>query len=365
MQRGPQVLRARRATGAAPGADGALHHLHVPVAPFLESFVQVDQALAHLRGDRVPPVDVHEHALQFDRRLDGARRVAGEQRPRDAIAVLGQAGEEGIPERGLCVTGLESPPLRTFPWIAVDRLAALLAQHELQLAELKRLKAAAGLEAVAERQELEWRHRLEDVDLGDQHLEDREDALEGVQRARAVVGAQQLLEIVELVQHLLEPQLVHLVHDDEQSLVVLGAGTLQRQQFVEFQVTRVGDRWGGHGGESRPSPRLPASGLALPLLPLLQLRNQLLDFGFEAPEAGQHLRLQVPLQLLTFVQKILEQVADPVAQRAPGRRGFGLGGLGTFGRQGIHGVSPLKRSWMIRTPSGSGFTRSETVTPPL
>ena len=94
------------------------------------------------------------------------------------------------------------------------------------------MKAAAGLEAVAERQELERRHRLEDVDLGDQHLEDREDALEGVERARAVVGAQQLLEIVELVQHLLEPQLVHLVHDDEQRFVVLGTGTLQRQQFV-------------------------------------------------------------------------------------------------------------------------------------
>src|SRR5438309_375413 len=160
------------------------------------------------------------------------------------------------------------------------------------------------LEAVAERQELERRQRLEDVDLGDQHLEDREDALEGVERARAVVGAQQLLEIVELVQHLLEPQLVHLVHDDEQRFVVLGTGTPQRQQFVESQVTGVGDRKGGHGGESRPSPRLPASGLALPLL---QLRNQLLDFGFEAPEAGQHLRLQVPLQLLAFVQKILQQ----------------------------------------------------------
>src|SRR6267143_3806263 len=100
-------------------------------------------------------------------------------------------------------------------------------------------------------------------------------------------------------------------------------------------------------------------------LPLLELRDQLLDLGLESLERREHLRLQVPLQLLALIEEILQQVADPLAQRAPGGRGLGLGRLRALGRQGIHGVSPLKRSWMIRTPSGSGFTRGETVTPPL
>src|SRR5712691_5315347 len=118
------------------------------------------------------------------------------------------------------------------------------------------------------------------------------------------------------------------------------------------------------GKVARP-PGFRQGGLALPLLPLLQLRDQLLDLGLEPFERRERLRLQVALQLLAFVQEVLQQVADPLAQRAPSGRGLGLGGLRTFGRQGIHGVSPFRRSWMIRTPGGSGFTRSETVTPPL
>src|SRR5213596_2703 len=118
------------------------------------------------------------------------------------------------------------------------------------------------------------------------------------------------------------------------------------------------------GKVARP-PGFRQAALALPLLPLLQLRDQLLDFGFEALEARQHPRLQITLQLLAFVEEILEQVTDPVAQRTPGRRGLGLGRLRAFGRQRIHGVSPFTWSWMIRRAAGQGFTRSETVTPPL
>ena len=50
---------------------------------------------------------------------------------------------------------------------------------------------------------------------------------------------------IDLVQHLLEPQLVDLVNDDEQHLVVLGpvrARPLQREQLVDREIAAVGDR---------------------------------------------------------------------------------------------------------------------------
>ncbi len=56
-----------------------------------------------------------------------------------------------------------------------------------------------------------------------------------------------VLGVAELVEELLEPQLVDLVHDDEQQLVVLvRAGSLGAQDLVERQVPRVGQ--GGIAG---------------------------------------------------------------------------------------------------------------------
>jgi len=52
------------------------------------------------------------------------------------------------------------------------------------------------------------------------------------------------------VEHLLEPQLVDLVDDDEQVLVMLGpvlARLLERQQLVDHEIRRVGDGPLGHG----------------------------------------------------------------------------------------------------------------------
>ena len=71
-------------------------------------------------------------------------------------------------------------------------------------------------------------------------------------------------EPLQLVQEHLEPELVHLVDDDEEHLVVLGAvreRLLAGEQVVQVQVRRVGDGGmlgGGHG----PNYRTAASGLA-------------------------------------------------------------------------------------------------------
>ena len=62
---------------------------------------------------------------------------------------------------------------------------------------------------------------VDDVDLRHGHLEDAEHPAEGVQRPRGFPVLEAHLEAAELVQHLLEPQLVDLVDDDEEQLVVL------------------------------------------------------------------------------------------------------------------------------------------------
>ena len=77
---------------------------------------------------------------------------------------------------------------------------------------------------------------------------------------------------VELVQQLLEPQLVHLVDDDEEHLVVLGARgsrLLEREQLVDLQVAAVGDgsvrlwhhSWLTPWSTSSPTARISASAL--------------------------------------------------------------------------------------------------------
>src|SRR3989442_13077068 len=64
-----------------------------------------------------------------------------------------------------------------------------------------------------------------------------------------LVVAQQRLEIVELMEHFFEPELVHLMDDDEEHLVVLGtrgAWLLQGQQLVELEVAGI-----THGHQER------------------------------------------------------------------------------------------------------------------
>src|SRR5256886_7171869 len=69
---------------------------------------------------------------------------------------------------------IRRPPRSTlFPYTTLFR--SLRAEDEFELPELERLEPAPGLEPVAERQELERRHGLEDVDLCHHHLERSEE----------------------------------------------------------------------------------------------------------------------------------------------------------------------------------------------
>src|SRR5258705_8997292 len=97
--------------------------------------------------------------------------------------------KESIPHRRLRESALHS--LST----EISRRQSLLAHQELDLPKLLRLKPAPRLEPVAEREEAERRDRLEDVDLGDEGLEDGEDALPRGPCGLHLLPAQQLLEI--------------------------------------------------------------------------------------------------------------------------------------------------------------------------
>ena len=98
----------------------------------------------------------------------------------------------------------------------------LHAKREFQFPELSRLEAAGGVQAVAEGLELDGRHRLEDVQLAHQNLHDRTHTVQCRRRPRLIAGHEQPSCVVEFVQGGLEPQLVDLMHDDEQQFVVLG-----------------------------------------------------------------------------------------------------------------------------------------------
>jgi hypothetical protein len=129
-------------------------------------------------------------------------------------------------------------------------------EHGLQLPELSRLEPARLVQPRTEAGELPWGHGLQHVDLGDHDLEDGQRAAQRAYRVRGVDLLQPALQVLQFVQQLLEPQLVHLVDHDEQHLVVfIGSGALRGEDLVERQVGRVGQRGGlstwelvvGHG----------------------------------------------------------------------------------------------------------------------
>src|SRR5262249_4840058 len=107
--------------------------------------------------------------------------VALEKRLRHGISRSPEELKEGVPERGLGEAPLERVA-RVAPRGVTRQSSGLFhSQHVLQLAKLIRLETTPRLEAFAEREEFEGRHRLEHVDLRDHHLENREHAFQRMQ----------------------------------------------------------------------------------------------------------------------------------------------------------------------------------------
>src|SRR5262249_47326169 len=158
--------------------------------------------------------------------------------------------------------------------VVVKLQAAFEAQAEPDLdeAELYRLKARSRSEQVAEIEKIERCHGLEHVELMDQQLDDLVDTPEPVHHpSQAIVldhvGAEVLLDPVKLMQDELEPELVRLMHNDEQHFVMRGCADafalayLLRQQRVQPQIvgivtTPLWVAMGGHGRHSKTAGRL-------------------------------------------------------------------------------------------------------------
>src|SRR5262249_12457676 len=116
--------------------------------------------------------------------------------------------------------------------------------------ELRRLKARRRKQKIAEIEKIKRRHRLQHLELLDQELEDLVDALEPAHDASEILVLNHLaaeidLDAVELVQNLLEPQLVGLVHDDEKHFIVRGPAVaralrlLGGEQRGKLEVTGI------------------------------------------------------------------------------------------------------------------------------
>ena len=168
-----------------------------------------------------------------------------------------QVTQERVPHGRLLITPLQRGPRAAPLWKAAKGCSRLHAEQELDLPELVGLKTARRFEPLAEGEEFERRHRLEDVQLRDHDLEDGQDPLQRVLRAMRFLVVKELANAVEFVQQLLEPELVHLMDDDEQQLVVLRplrARLLQRQQLVDLQVAGIRDGWIGHDLSSDRRP---------------------------------------------------------------------------------------------------------------
>ena len=218
------------------------------VAPLLDALVQIHQPLAEGRQDRVPAVDLDEHGME---RGHGRRRLGHvplERLARHRMPLGFEKSEERVPERGLRHPPLQRASLRGSSLVALQRGLVLGAEHEFQLPELRRLEAAPRLQPRPEGEKFQRRHGLEHVDLGHHHLEDGEDPLQGVERARRVLPREERLQIIHLVDQLLEPELIDLMHDDEERLVVLrpvGERLLEGEKLLQLEVALVGD---GHQG---------------------------------------------------------------------------------------------------------------------
>ncbi len=241
-ERGPQVAGPGRAARAVPRPDGPLDHLDVVIPPLLNALVEVDQQLAHRGGVGVVVVDLLQHLLHSGRGRQRLGDVAVLHVRGHAVTLPGQVGQERVEHRRPGHRGRDAGPLRAIGRVLREHHPVPPPQHRFQLAELRGLEAARGAEGLPEPGELGRRHGLQHVQLRHHDLQDGQRPPQRAHGVRRLAGLQLGLELAQLVQQLLEPQLVDLVGDDEQHLVVLGRpGLLGREQLIQAQVAGVGD----------------------------------------------------------------------------------------------------------------------------
>lgn len=145
-------------------------------------------------------------------RVDPHHRLDLAVSPGESEAARPEEVTEGLPKGRLAHRLAQSLDLLALDQLQVAGIAQ--AGEVLDLAVLRRLEAACGLQSVPELEEVHRGHRLEHLDLMHEHAHDlRRSPHEG--RCRAdVPGTQISDDRSELVQEHAEPEFVHLVDDD-------------------------------------------------------------------------------------------------------------------------------------------------------
>ena len=145
-----------------------------------------------------------------------------------------------------------------------QHLLVLQAAQKFQLAELFRLKSASRFQLSPKRQKMRRQHGFEDRKLLYQHASDFGAS---PQQSRCLIHlvvrfrirsrpSQMRHHRIQIVQQFLEPQLVRLVHDDEQQLIVVlrrRLRMLQLQQFRHLEIGTVGELSGLVVGGDEPA----------------------------------------------------------------------------------------------------------------
>ena len=137
-----------------------------------------------------------------------------------------------------------------------EEARVLQAELELQLAELRGLEARRRPEHVAEGHVVDRGQGRQHVPGHGHHRLDPADPGHRLVGGREAVLIHQRDRQIELMQHLLEPQLLRLVDDDEEHLVVQVRQRLLRgEKLVERQIIGIGHA----GGRCGHAPRLSES----------------------------------------------------------------------------------------------------------
>ena len=228
------------------------------IAPFLETFVEIRHQLEEDRGVRLLAVEADQillHPLVGD---GGELEVASLQGVRDRGAATFEKLIEVMDQGWLEEPSLQPGARLGLGGVVCHHLRPLVAQQELELAELPRLEARSRFEPVTEGEERHGGHGFENIELAHQRLHHHADALEGGDRPEEIVGRELTRGLLEFVDQQLEPELVDLVDDDEQHFIVLRRtrfGFLEPEESVELEVVRVRD---GHDPLFRARTAPPA-----------------------------------------------------------------------------------------------------------
>src|SRR5688572_6699212 len=240
----PEEGDAGGAAGAGLEADDALHGLHVAEAPELEVLLDVDQLLAHVvLGPELVRILVNhlEHGGDAWMPLVGLRPVALGALRRHRHAAAREVAQELVVQARRLEQALQARVGRGVVALHFHEARVLVAQQELDGAELERLQPRGRPEHVAELHVLRGRERLEHRPLLEQLALHLLHAREDLEARREAVGLHVRDRRLELVDHELHPQLRDLVLDDEQHLVVaLRARLLRAEELRQAQVAAVG-----------------------------------------------------------------------------------------------------------------------------